>query len=105
MFEAILAYIIMLLPSIVGLLGGLATVVFTINKIRKNNAETKAAIQEARDAVEKIKSSEDLKTMMGTIASENTSLKKALTLATEEITRIHKLHPEWLEDGDSNGKV
>ena len=105
MFEAILAYIIMLLPSIVGLLGGLATVVFTINKIRKNNAETKAVVEEAKATVEKIKSSEDLKTMMGTIASENVSLKKALTLATEEITRIHKLHPEWLEDGDNNGKV
>jgi hypothetical protein len=103
MFESILAYIIMLLPSIIGLVGGIATMVCYINKIRKNSAETQAVVAEAKSTVEKIKSSEDLKSMMASIVNENTSLKKALTLCTEEITRIHKLHPEWLEDGDENG--
>lgn len=105
MIETLLAYIIILLPSVITIIGGLATVVCSINKIRKNSAETQAVVAEAKSTVEKIKSSEDLAMMMGTIANENVSLKKALTLATEEITRIHKLHPEWLEDGDKNGKV
>lgn len=105
MFESIIAYIIMLLPSIIGIFGGIATMICSINKIRKNSAETNAVVAEAKSTVEKIKSSEDLKQMMASIVNENASLKKALTLCTEEITRIHKLHPEWLEDGDENGKV
>lgn len=105
MIETLLAYIIILLPSVITIIGGIATVVCSINKIRKNSAETQAVVAEAKNTVEQIKSSEDLKSMMATIVNENTSLKKALTLCSEEITRIHKLHPEWLEDGDTNGKV
>ena len=105
MIETLLAYIIILLPSIITIIGGIATVICSINKVRKNSAETQAVVAEAKSTVEKIKSSEDLKTMMATIVNENASLKKTLTLCAEEITRIHKLHPEWLEDGDTNGKV
>lgn len=105
MFETILAYIIMLLPSIIGLFGGIATVVCSINKIRKNSAETQAVIAEAKASVEEFKASPKLMEILDRVVSENTSLKKALTLCTEEIKRIHQLHPEWLEDGENNGKV
>lgn len=104
MIETLLAYIIILLPSVITIIGGIATVVCSINKIRKNSAETQAVVAEAKSTVEQIKSSEDLKSMMATIVNENASLKKTLTICTEEITRIHKLHPEWLEDGEANGK-
>lgn len=104
MIETLLAYIIILLPSLITIIGGLATVVCSINKIRKNSAETQAVVAEAKSTVEQIQSSKELKSMLTTIVNENTSLKKALTLCSEEITRIHKLHPEWLEDGDTNGK-
>jgi cell shape-determining protein MreC len=103
MFETLLAYLIILAPSVITLIGALATVVCFINKIRKNSAETQATIAEAKATVEKIKASEDLKQMMATLYNENISLKKSLTLCTEEITRIHKLHPEWLEGGETDG--
>ena len=102
MIETLLAYLIILLPSIVTLIGGVATVVLAVNKIRKNSAETQAAVAEAKETVKEIKSSETLEKMFSTMSAENASLKKALTLCTEEITRIHKLHPEWLEDGEGN---
>lgn len=100
MIETLLAYIIILLPSVITIIGGLATVVCSINKIRKNSAETQAVVAEAKSTVEEIKSNESLKEMMATISTENTELKKALTLCTEEIKRVHKLHPEWLEKED-----
>lgn len=100
MIETLLAYIIILLPSIITIIGGIATVVCSINKIRKNSAETQAVVAEAKSTVEEIKSNESLKEMMATMYAENTELKKALTLCTEEIKRIHKLHPEWLEKED-----
>ena len=100
MIETLLAYIIILLPSVITIIGGLATVVCSINKIRKNSAETQAVVAEAKSTVEEIKSNESLKEMMANIYAENTELKKALTLCTEEIKRIHQLHPEWLEKED-----
>lgn len=100
MIETLLAYIIILLPSIITIIGGIATVICSINKIRKNSAETQAVVAEAKATVEQIKSSESLKEMMANIYAENTELKKALTLCTEEIKRVHKLHPEWLEKED-----
>lgn len=100
MIETLLAYIIILLPSVITIIGGLATVVCSINKIRKNSAETQAVVAEAKSTVEEIKSNESLKEMMATMYAENTELKKALTLCTEEIKRVHKLHPEWLEKED-----
>lgn len=100
MIETLLAYIIILLPSVITIIGGLATVVCSINKIRKNSAETQAVVAEAKSTVEQIKSNESLKEMMATMYAENTELKKALTLCTEEIKRVHKLHPEWLEKED-----
>lgn len=100
MIETLLAYIIILLPSVITIIGGLATVVCSINKIRKNSAETQAVVAEAKSTVEEIKSNESLKEMMANIYAENTELKKALTLCTEEIKRVHKLHPEWLEKED-----
>lgn len=100
MIETLLAYIIILLPSIITIIGGIATVVCSINKIRKNSAETQAVVAEAKSTVEQIKSNESLKEMMATMYAENTELKKALTLCTEEIKRVHKLHPEWLEKED-----
>lgn len=100
MIETLLAYIIILLPSIITIIGGIATVVCSINKIRKNSAETQAVVAEAKSTVEEIKSNESLKEMMATMYAENGELKKALTLCTEEIKRVHKLHPEWLEKED-----
>ena len=100
MIETLLAYIIILLPSVITIIGGLATVVCSINKIRKNSAETQAVVAEAKSTVEEIKSNESLKEMMANMYAENTELKKALTLCTEEIKRVHKLHPEWLEKED-----
>jgi hypothetical protein len=100
MIETLLAYIIILLPSVITIIGGLATVVCSINKIRKNSAETQAVVAEAKATVEEIKSNESLKEMMATTHAENTELKKALVLCTEEIKRVHKLHPEWLEKED-----
>lgn len=100
MIETLLAYIIILLPSVITIIGGIATVVCSINKIRKNSAETQAVVAEAKSTVEQIKSNESLKEMMATMYAENTELKKALTLCTEEIKRVHKLHPEWLEKED-----
>lgn len=97
MFESIIAYIILILPSIIGIIGGLATMTCSINKIRKSSAETKTVVAEAKATVEQIKSSESLKEMMATTHAENIELKKALVLCTEEIKRVHKLHPEWLE--------
>ena len=102
MFETIIAYLIIIAPSFVTLVGALVTVVCSINKLRKNSAETQAAVAEAKKTVEEIQSSPQLKEMLATIVSENVTLKKSLTLAYEEITRIHKLHPEWLEGGEGN---
>lgn len=104
MIETLLAYIIILLPSIITIVGGIATVISCINKIRKNSAETQAVVAEARSAVETIKSEKTLEEIVAPVVNENASLKKALILATEELTRIHKLHPEWLEDGENNDK-
>lgn len=105
MIETLLAYIIILLPSVITIFGGIATVVISINKMRKSSAETQAVIAEAKASVDEFKASPQLVEMLDKVVSENTSLKKALTLCTEEIKRIHKLHPEWLEDGENNGKV
>lgn len=105
MIETILAYIIIIMPSVITIFGGIATVVACVNKIRKNSAETQAVIADAKQAVATIQSSPQLKEMLTTIVKENVSLKKTLTLCHEELTRIHKLHPEWIEeDGETNGK-
>lgn len=97
MFETILAYLIILAPSVVTLIGALVTIVMSINKIRKNSAETAAIVAESRAAVEQIKSEESIKSMLAVVTKENSELKKSLTLCAEEIKRIHQLHPEWLE--------
>lgn len=100
MLETITAYIIILLPSITALLGAVYTVVASINKIRTNCAETKAVVDDAKNTIETIKSSPELKEMMAQIVEENKSLKKSLTLCTEELKRIHQLHPEYIEEED-----
>ena len=104
MIETILAYLIILMPSILTIVGGIATVVISINKIRKSSAETSAVIAEAKASVDEFKNSPELRKLLESAISENVTLKKALTACYEEITRIHKLHPEWLEeDGGTNG--
>ena len=100
MIDTLLAYIIILMPSIITIIGGVATVVCCVNKIRRNSAETQAIIADAKAAVTEIKSSESLRQLMSTVYAENTELKKTLTLCAEEIKRVHKLHPEWLEKED-----
>lgn len=104
MIETLLAYIIILLPSVITIFGGIATVVLSINKMRKSSAETQAVIAEAKASVDEFKASPQLMEMLDRVTSENTSLKKALTLCMEEIKRIHQLHPEWLEEDETNGK-
>lgn len=100
MIETFLSCLILALPYLTVIIGGLATVISSINKIRKNSAETKAVIAEAKATVEQIQSSPELKEMLASIVKENIELKKALVLCTEELKHIHQLHPEWLEKGE-----
>lgn len=105
MIETFLAYIIIILPSIITILGGIATVIACINKIRKNSAETQAVVAEAKATVEHIKSSPELKDMFAVICAENQSLKRALTEATEALTRQKNRILKQNEDGEGNDKV
>lgn len=100
MIETLIAYLIILLPSIITIIGGVATVVCSINKIRRNSAETQAIVAEAKTTVEQIQSGKTLEQILSTLTTENSDLKKSLILCTEEIKRIHQLHPEWLEKED-----
>lgn len=97
MIETLLAYLIILLPSIITIIGGVATVVCSINKMRKSSAETDAVIAEAKASVEEFRKSPELRSLLEQTLKENISLKKALTACQEEITKIHKLHPEDFE--------
>lgn len=100
MIETFLTCLVLALPYLTVILGGIVTVISSINKIRKNSAETKAVIAEAKATVEQIQSSPELKEMLASIVKENIELKKALTLAMEELKHVHQLHPEWLEKGE-----
>lgn len=97
MIETLLAYIIILLPSVITIIGGVATVACSINKMRKSSAETNAVIAEAKASVDEFRQSPELRTLLEQTLKENVALKKALTTCQEEITKIHKLHPEDFE--------
>ena len=100
MIETFMTCLILALPYLITILGGIATVISAINKIRKNSAETKAVVAEAKETVKQIQSSPELREMLAVIVKENATLKKALTLAVEELKHIHELHPEWIEKGE-----
>lgn len=101
--ETFLAYIIMILPSLITILGGIATCALTINKIRKSSAEANKVATEAKEVMDEVKGSKEIKELRNLIKetmAEKKELVKALTLTTEELRRIHKKHPEWLEDNE-----
>lgn len=103
MIDTILAYIIIFLPSIASVIGGLL-----VDYFRKKGIDRAVkAVQFAQDQFNEFTNSNDVKTLIeqnANLLRELEKAKKAETLAYEEITRIHKLHPEWLEDGGANGK-
>lgn len=101
--ETFLAYIIMILPSLITILGGIATCALTINKIRKSSAEASKVATEAKEVMDEVKASKEIKELRNLVKetmAEKKELVKALTLATEELRHIHKKHPEWLEDNE-----
>lgn len=99
MMDAIIAYLIILLPTIVSVLGGLI-----VDYLRKRNMDkAAAAIQVAEDKFNEFTESNEIKQLVGqnaTLIKHLDELSKANILLTEEITRIHKLHPEWFTDDD-----
>lgn len=99
--ETFLAYIIMILPSLITILGGIATCALTINKIRKSSAEANKVAAEAKEVMDEVKGSKEVKELRALIKeemAEKKALIKALTLAAEELRHIHEAHPEWLEE-------
>ena len=105
MLELILSYLIIIAPSVVTIIGAIVTIVLSVNKMRKNNAETKAAIAEANAIVQtakatliEIQSSPELQEILSVYKEEHSSLTKTMTLLTEQLKRIHKLHPEWIDE-------
>lgn len=101
--ETFLAYLIMILPALITILGGIATCAITINKIRKSSAEANKVAAEAKEVMNEVKGSKEIKELRNLIKeemAEKKALVKALTLAAEELRHIHEAHPEWLEDNE-----
>lgn len=95
MLETILAYIIILAPTIVSILAGLLVDYFRKRGIDK----AVAVVEQAQTKFNEFTNSNDVKELIAqnkVLISELAAAKKAETLAVEELTRIHQLHPEWL---------
>ena len=100
MFETIIAYLIILAPTIFSILAGLLVDYFR----KKNIDKASAAIDEARAKFNEFTNSNDVKELVSQIKFLTKALldaKKAEILAVEELTHIHQLHPEWFnKDGE-----
>lgn len=95
MLETILAYIIILAPTVVSILAGLLVDYFRKRGIDK----AVAVVEQAQTKFNEFTNSNDVKELIAqnkVLINELTAAKKAETLAVEELTRIHQLHPEWL---------
>ena len=103
MFETILAYVIIFLPTLVSVIAGAL-----VDYFRKRGIDKAVKVVElAQNQFNEFTNSNDVKELIAQnqiLIEALKDAKKAETLAYEEITRIHKLHPEWLEDGETNGK-
>lgn len=102
MLETIAAYIIIFLPSLVSIGAGLL-----VDYLRKKGIDRAVqAVQFAQDQFNEFTNSNDVKELIAqnqTLISKLNEAKKVETLLVEEITRIHKLHPEWREECEKDG--
>lgn len=99
MIDTLIAYLIILAPTIFSIAAGLIVNYFQKKGINK----AVAAVDEARAKFAEFKNSNDIKELI----SQNKLLikalldaKKAEILAVEELTHIHQLHPEWFDKED-----
>ena len=102
-FETFVAYLIIIAPTLVSVLCGMV-----VDYLRKRNMDkAAAAIQVAEDKFNEFTNSNEVKQLVcqnATLINHLDELSKANILLTEEITRIHKLHPEWFTDDDKAGE-
>lgn len=97
MIETLIAYLIILMPSIVSILGGLL-----VDYFRKRGIDKAVqAVELAQNQFNEFTNSNDVKQLIAqnqVLIKALEDAKKAETLAYEEIKRIHELHPEWLTE-------
>lgn len=98
MLEIILSYIIIIAPSLVTIFGAIATIVASVNKMRKNSAEAKIVVEQANTLMKEVRESPLLQEILAQQARENSELRKSLTLLSEELRHINNLHPEWKDE-------
>lgn len=89
--ETIIAYLAIIAPAAITVITSLFAIITAIVKFVNVVKENKGL----KDEILALVKNEDDK--IAAVLADNAELKKALTLCTEEITRIHQLHPEWLE--------
>lgn len=96
MFETILIYVIALAPTLFSIVAGLLVDYFR----KKGIDKAIVAVEEARTKFNEFSNSNDIKELVAQnkyLISALTEAKKAETLAVEQLTKIHRAHPEWFE--------
>lgn len=100
MLEIIIQYIIIILPSFVTIFGALISSALSSHRVKKSFNDAQHISKEALAAINQVKDSNDFKELYRLLKEEKKArlaLEKSLTLAYEEIRRIHEAHPEWIE--------
>lgn len=98
MLEIILSYIIIIAPSVITIFGAIATIITSINKMRKSSAEAKLVVEQANTLMKEVRESPLLQEILAQQARENSELRKSVILLTEELRHINNLHPEWKDE-------
>lgn len=106
-FNTIEAYVIIIAPSLMAILGIVLSVIRTVKSASNIDSNVNKIVDEALLKFNEFSESNDiieLRLLVGDVLKENKELKQALAKNTEALTRIREKHPELFEEGSSNEK-
>ena len=103
MIETVVAYVIIIAPSLISALGTIVSFITAIRKLNKSGDEVTIIKNQAVEAFNDIKNSnefKELRSLCKKVISENALLKEKLIENTEALTRIRNNHPELFAKED-----